>query len=164
MADSSKGFFSGLTGFMAGVAGLLTAVVAAAGLAVQQGWVGGGSEPGDGPDGGGAAATSTTLVPTFEVEPASLTFQPVGSRDAEVRIRNTGVVPLTVEPATVGGGDAERFDVEQGTCGAPVAPGRTCALQVRFDPRPGSFAAVVVVEAEKVAQAREVPVKGTGVL
>ena len=163
MADSRSGFFSGLSGFIAGVAGLLTALVAVAGLAVQQGWVGGGSVDGTTGTEGADRGAPTAAVPAFEVEPASLSFQPVGSRDAEVRVRNTGAVPLRLEPPTVTGDDAERFDVDEGTCAGPLAPGRSCALRVRFDPGPGNFSALVVVEAEKAAQAREVPVKASGV-
>ena len=174
MADSSKSFFSGLSGFLAGIAGLITAVVAAAGLAVQQGWVGGGSGDGgkDGKaavergvdDAAGDRSATSTATAEFAVEPTSISFQPVGSRDAEVRVRNTGEVPLRLDSPTITGDDAERFDVDEGTCQDAVPPGRSCALRVSFDPKPGSFAALLVVEADQAAQAREVPVKATGVL
>lgn len=157
MAGSRKSFFSTIPGFVTGLAGLVSAVVAAVGLAVQQGWIGGDGDS-------SAPATAGDGGAEFSVEPTTVTFRPVGSSRAEVTVRNTGEVGLRLEEPTVTGDDAERFEVAQGTCDAPVDPGRSCQLEVTFDPATGDFTATLVVEAEDAPQAREVTLRGSGVL
>lgn len=168
----SKSFFSTTAGLITGVAGVLSAVVGAAGLAIQQGWVGGGSDAnpstasqpgassqaGSGRRSGGSTAAE---VPTFAVEPTSLSFQPVGSRDAKVKVRNTGSVELKLQSPMITGDDADRFEASEGSCNGPVDPGRSCDLEVTFSPKPGSFRALLVVDADGGAKAAEVPLKGT---
>ena len=176
MASSHKSFFSTTGGLITGAAGVLSAVVGAAGLAIQQGWVGGDSDgtgqgtanqPGAAGRAGGAGRSGdvdAAVVPTFAVEPDSLSFQPVGpvgSREAKVRVRNTGRVDLELETPTVTGEDADRFKANEGTCTGTVDPGRSCELEVTFSPKAGSFSALLVVDAAGGATAAEVPLKGT---
>jgi hypothetical protein len=172
----SKSFFSTTAGLITGAAGVLSALVGAAGLAIQQGWVGGssgdagssavGRPGGAGQTGSGARSGGATaaVVPTFSVEPDSLSFQPVGSKDAKVKVRNTGVVELKLQPPTITGEDADRFKASEGTCDGPVDPGRSCELEVSFSPKTGSFTALLVVDADGGARAEEVPLKGTAAL
>ncbi len=175
MGASRKSFFSSVPGVITGAAGVLSAVVGAAGLAVQQGWIGGDSETtGSGASGqagaqgsrgsGGGSGASVSAAPKFSVEPTSVSFQAVGSRQAKVKVRNTGTVPLTVESPTVTGDDADRFSASEGSCDEALDPGRSCELEVTFSPRTGTFTAVLVVEAEGGAKASEVPLKGSAVL
>ncbi len=175
MGDSRKSFFSSVPGLITGAAGVLSAVVAAVGLAVQQGWVGGDSDTaqsgasGQAGVGGGRASgdgsrASGAVVPRFSVEPTSVSFQPVGSREATVRVRNTGTVPLNLQSPTITGDDADRFSASEGSCDEPVDPGRSCELEVTFSPKTGNFAALLVVEADGGAKASEVPLKGNAVL
>ena len=112
----------------------------------------------------GDSGVDAAVVPTFSVEPDSLSFQPVGSREAKVKVRNTGRVELELEAPTVTGEDADRFKASEGNCTGTVDPGRSCELEVRFDPnKPGSFSALLVVDAAGGATAAEVPLKGSSV-
>lgn len=177
MAESRKSFFSSMPGFITGVAGLVSAVVAAAGLAVQQGWVGGDSgsdtapaeelsENGKAALSGGSddAEASGDARPEFAVQPASVSFGTVGSRDAKVTVRNTGDVDLRLETPTITGDDPDRFSVNEGTCNGVVDPGRSCELDITFAPKSGTFDAVLVVEAEDGTKAQEVPLEASAVL
>lgn len=174
MAASRKSFFSTLPGFVTGLAGLVSAAVAAVGLGVQQGWIGGsGSEPSaDELRTDGRAALSrenqeqgrADEEPAFAVEPTSVSFGPVGSRDASVKVRNTGDVDLRLGTPTITGDDPDRFRVSEGTCNGVVDPGRSCELDVTFTPKTGTFSAVLVVEAEEGGKAHEVPLQARAVL
>ena len=172
MAKTGKSFFSTTGGLITGAAGVLSAVVGAAGLAIQQGWVGGSDDgastveaggtgaSGRAPAGRGGRATAA-VVPTFSVEPKNVSFLPLGDRQEKVKVTNTGVVELDLKSPSVTGEDADRFSVDEGTCNAPLDPGRSCDLEVTFDPATGSFTALLVVEAGGGARAAEVPLKGT---
>lgn len=105
MSDPHKSFFSSMPGVVTGVAGLLSAMVGVAGLAFQQGWVGGSTNaarPGTVAPGQSAPQSSAT----FSVDPARLTFEPLGPRQATVTVRNTGLVSLQIEPPVITGADA----------------------------------------------------------
>ncbi len=171
MADSRRGFFSSVPGLITGVAGLLSAAAAVGGLAVQQGWIGDddsgstsrtGSTSRPGATAGGTEATEEEG--SFDVDPSSVTFQPVGSRRVSVKVTNTGDVPLEMEPPTVTGADAERFDADRGTCSGTLRPGRSCELEVTFEAATGRFEAVLVVEADGATRASEVPIRANAVV
>lgn len=176
MAESRKSFFSSMPGFITGVAGLVSAVVAAAGLAVQQGWVGGDSGSENAPaeelsesgraalSGGSGDSEVSGARPEFAVQPASVSFGTVGSREAKVTVRNTGEVDLRLETPTITGADPDRFRVSEGTCNGVVDPGRSCELDITFTPKSGTFDAVLVVEAEDGTKAQEVPLEASAVL
>ncbi len=173
MSGSRKSFFSSMPGLITGVAGLLSAVAAVGGLAVQQGWVGdsGSSDSrtvqtGRADSGGGGAGDDGTSekTGTFDVDPSSVVFQPVGSRDAKVKVSNTGDVPIEVESPTLTGADAERFDADDGNCSGALEPGRSCQLNVTFKPATGKFEALLVVSADGATRSAEVPIRGSAVL
>ena len=173
MSDSPKSFFRSVPGFLTGLAGVVSAGVAAAGLAAQQGWIGG--------DGGEDAPSVTTVAPAqsgtggpgsnsparaggFSVEPSSIVFQPVGVRDATVRVRNTGEVPLTVRSPRIEGDNPEQFEARNVSCTGSLEPGRSCELKVTFSPRTGRFQAILVVAATGAPKSTEVPLKASAVL
>ena len=180
MSGSRKSFFSSMPGVITGVAGLLSAVAAVGGLAVQQGWIGdsGSSDSGTvqtgrtnsgaggGSTGGGGTGDEATSekAGSFEVDPSSVVFQPVGSRDAKVKVSNTGDVPIEVESPTLTGADADRFDADDGSCSGALDPGRSCQLEVTFKPATGRFEAVLVVSADGAPKSAEVPIRGSAVL
>ena len=181
MSDSSKrGFFSTLPGLLTGVAGVLSAGAAVAGLAVQQGWVGGGSDtsksdtaaetgqrPGSaGSDGtsGGASSSASRAAGSFEVSPGNVEFDPIGAQEATVKVRNTGDVSLSVKPPTVTGEDADQFRATNRSCTGSLAPGRTCELEVTFEPKAGKYNAVLVVAANGAPNEAEVPLEGSALL
>ena len=176
-SGSGKSFFSSMPGVITGVAGLLSAVAAVGGLAVQQGWIGdsGSSDSGtvqtgrtnrgaEGANTGGGGEATSEKTGTFDVDPSSVVFQPVGSRDAEVKVSNTGDVPIEVESPTITGADADRFDADDGSCSGSLDPGRSCQLEVTFKPATGSFEAVLVVSADGAPKSAEVPIRGSAVL
>ncbi|HEX2064117.1 MAG TPA: choice-of-anchor D domain-containing protein [Acidimicrobiales bacterium] len=183
MSDSSKpGFFSTLPGLLTGMAGILTAGTAVAGLAVQQGWVGGGSDssksdtpaetsqrPGSSGSGGtsssgGASSSGARAAGSFEVSPGSVEFDPVGAKQATVTVRNTGDVALSVKPPQVTGEDADRFRATNRSCTGSLDPGRRCELQVSFDPKAGKYNAVLVVSATGAPNSAEVPLEASALL
>lgn len=156
-----KAFFSGLHGVITGMAALITASVAVAGLALSQGWLNGGAKGG----GTGTGTTaSTAAVPQYAVAPASIAFAPLGPTTAAIEVSNTGVVAMTVEPPLVTGPNASHFGATSQTCDAPVEPGRSCQLEVTFTQAPGTFNAIVVVRVTGAVRAIEVPVKATAIL
>ncbi len=181
MSDSRKpGFFSTLPGLLTGVAGVLSAGAAVAGLAVQQGWVGGGSDssksdtaaeaqrPGsaasDGSSSSGSSSSAARAAGSFEVSPGNVEFDPIGAQQATVKVRNTGDVSLSVKPPTVTGEDADRFQASNRSCTGSLAPGRTCELEVSFEPKAGKYNAVLVVAASGAPNEAEVPLEGSALL
>ncbi len=185
MSDSSKpGFFSTLPGLLTGMAGILTAGAAVAGLAVQQGWIGGGSdsvssdtaaETGQRPEdsragdtgtsgSGGSSSSASRAAGSFEVSPGNVEFDPIGAKQATVKVRNTGDVALSVRPPRVTGEDADRFRATNRSCTGSLDPGRTCELEVAFDPKAGKYNAVLVVSATGAPSSAEVPLEASGLL
>jgi hypothetical protein len=158
--EKKKAFFSSLHGVITAIAALTTASVAVLGLALNQGWLSGGSSR---TSAGGTSAT-TAAAPQFAVDPPSIVFQPVGPTTASVQVSNTGVVPMTVEPASVTGPGAAHFTATTGTCDGSVEPGLSCQLQVMFSQTPGTFNADLVVEVTGAVRAAEVPIKATAIL
>ncbi len=173
MGASQKSFFSSVPGILTGTAGVVCAVAAVAGLAVQQGWIGGDSggsqatgttAPGRSAQDGSGATDGARARPTYSVSPTSLSFRPAGDSEANVKVVNTGEVSLRVQDPSVTGDDADRFEASRGSCDQPVEPGRSCELNVRFMPRTGTFEAILVVTASGAARATEVPLRATGLL
>ena len=170
MSDSRRSFFSSVPGILTGTAGIITAAVAAAGLATQQGWIGDSSDSGTsggaaGAGGGaGTGGDAEASRPTFSVSPDTLEFEPVGAKEAAVKVTNTGEVSLRVNEPTVTGADAGQFRASAGTCDEAVDPGRSCELNVRFTAKPGTFEATLLVTARGAAKATEVPIEATGLL
>lgn len=80
-----------------------------------------------------AAALSGEGVDPLEVDPTAVDFGnvPTGSTSAPVpvAVRNVGSAPIAVTGTT-----ADPFDVDVSGCAAPVDPGASCELLVRFAP------------------------------
>ncbi len=100
--------------------------------------------------------------------PAALSFgeQQVGtiSSPRDLTLSNTGTGRLRVAAVNVKGGNRGDFRVTANRCGAPIDPGRSCSIRVRFGPTaPGSRAASLVVRLSDSKAALVVPLGGTGV-
>lgn len=187
-------FWSTVPGAVTGAAGVLTALVGLLTVALQLGWIGGGST-------GGGTGPSTTLAPgasssipsettapgsssgkgtgrgtgqggsssgagQFEVQPTSVDFAVVGSRQTTVVVRNSGDVPLTIKTPTVSGSGAAHFVAGDVSCTKePLQPGRSCEVQVAFAPKSGgAAAAVAVIAASEAPRQIEVQLKGSTLL
>lgn len=172
MSDSHRSFFSSVPGVLTGTAGILSALAAVGGLALQQGWIGGsdGAKPSATAQGGraadGGAGTSdesgstTRARGAFSVNPTSLAFQqPVGDTEANVKVSNTGAVALRLHDPMITGADADRFEATNGTCDGTLDPGRSCELNVSFTPKTGRFNATLVVSASGAQRSYEVPLR-----
>ncbi|HVM05967.1 MAG TPA: choice-of-anchor D domain-containing protein [Acidimicrobiales bacterium] len=177
-------FWSTTSGVVTGVAGTLTGVVGLATLAAQMGWIGGdgGAEEASsrvetageaaGEDAGNrlaedgdAARGDNDAAPEFAVTPASVRFEALGARTTMVTVRNTGGAEVTVEDVTVDSGDADRFTVAAAACTATTLdPGRSCEVEVAYEPAGrGSARATMVVDVAG-APAREVPLTAASLL
>lgn len=157
MAKGGGGFWSSIPGVMTGLAGILTAVVGLLTLAYNLGWIGDGDEDEPATGGGGS-------VPSFSVEPGSLSFSPVDEAK-DVTVENTGTGPVSFEEPQIEGDDA--FAVGDDDCaGTELPSGRTCTLEVTFDPPtgPGRYEATLVISTGGGERSEEVELEGTGVL
>lgn len=156
--------------------------MAVVGLALNQGWIGGGNSKS-----GAAGGATTTLAPgdtttslsslpgtgssspsdgapTFTVNPTSLTFAPLGPRDLAVTVKNTGLVSMFVLAPTIGGVDKARFTATDLDCTGSVDPGRSCDIKVTFLAASGNFSAALVVQVVGARQAFEVPIRASAIL
>lgn len=180
-------FWSTTSGMVTGVAGTLTGVVGLATLAAQMGWIGGGGADGGADqassrvetageaadedagnrlaEDGDAARGDNDAAPEFAVTPASVRFEALGARTTMVTVRNTGEAEVTIEDVTVDSGDADRFTVAAAACtAATLDPGRSCEVEVAYEPAGrGSARATMVVEVAG-APAREVPLTAASLL
>lgn len=100
--------------------------------------------------------------------PAALSFgeQQVGTTSSprDLTLSNTGTGRLRVAAVNLQGGNRGDFRVTANRCGAPIDPGRSCSIRVRFGPTaPGSRAASLVVRLSDSNAALVVPLGGTGV-
>jgi hypothetical protein len=173
---NERPFLSTLPGILTGIAGCLTGIVGLLGLALSQGWIGGG----DGNGATGSNATTTTAAggttqttsagtgttrpasgtPRFRVDPTTIDFGTTTGTDRPLTVRNEGSTPLTVQSPRLSGTNPDQFEVSTGTCTIEVRAGDSCQLQVRFTPnRGGPQSAIVEV---RVAGADEAQVRVTG--
>jgi hypothetical protein len=179
-----KPFWSSVPGVATGVAGIVSAIVGLLGVSVQLGWIGGdnGTDAASSSDGvsvttastafGSTATTArtspavTTRPGEYEVEPSSIEFEPLKPREAVVKVKNTGDVPLTMSAPTVRGSAAANFDADDLTCTeSTLGPGLSCEIKVTFTAtQPGEYAAALVVAAANVPKAVEVELTGTRTL
>lgn len=167
MSQPRRSFFRTIPGFLTGLAGVVSAGVGAVGLAVQQGWIGDGDKPSTSTTvvgGQGGSGSRTGREGSFSVSPTSVSFQPVGSREAAVTVRNTGDVALDLEEPEVTGSDAAQFEADSGTCTGTLGPGRSCQLEVTFRPKTGRSEALLVVSARGAPKATEVSLQGAALL
>jgi hypothetical protein len=178
-------FWSTTSGVVTGVAGTLTGVVGLATLAGQMGWIGGDggeNEASSGMETAGEAASEDAgnrlaedgdaarrdaqdAEPEFAVTPGSVRFEALGARTTMVTVRNTGEAEVTIEDVTVDSGDAERFTVAAAPCTATTLdPGRSCEVEVAYEPDGGGSARATMVVEVAGAPAQEVPLSAASLL
>jgi len=178
MSDG-KPFWSSVPGVVTGVAGVISAIVGLVGVSTQLGWIGGDDKASTASSANGAPTTTASTVPgspttsavaarsgEFEVEPASVSFEPLQPREATVTVRNTGDVALTMRAPTVSRSGAEHFKAtDMGCLGSTLSPGRSCEIKVTFAPlRAGQHSAALVVAASNAPRQVEVDLKGNALL
>jgi FtsP/CotA-like multicopper oxidase with cupredoxin domain len=82
--------------------------------------------------------TGTGTAPVAVVSPTSLAFgnqkQQKTSTPLTVTLSNTGTAPLTINSIVIGGTNAGDFAISSNTCGASLAAGSNCTLNVTFRP------------------------------
>jgi hypothetical protein len=110
-----------------------------------------------------AAATVTTVT----ASPTSLTFaaQQVQTQSAaqSVTLTNTGTIAMVVRQVSVGGAQASDFAAAN-NCGASVAVGASCTVDVTFTPTAtGARAATLTVYVNIAGGQVAVPLSGTGI-
>ena len=75
----------------------------------------------------------------FTLRPAAITFPVVNvgaaSTPSQVTVTNIGVVAATISSITVGGGDPADFTIGTKTCGATLAAGTSCTVNISFTPK-----------------------------
>jgi Abnormal spindle-like microcephaly-assoc'd, ASPM-SPD-2-Hydin len=109
--------------------------------------------------------SGTGIVPTATIAPASLAFpdQRVGTASAaqQVTISNTGALPVAVRSVTIAGANAGDFP-RTSTCGATLAVGASCTIDVTFRPAAtGARSAALAVDTD--AAQTTVALAGIGV-
>ena len=107
-------------------------------------------------------------APVLAVSPTSLTFTGqtagVASSPQTLMVSNTGSASLANVGFQITGASAASFSIGTTTCGATLAGGASCAVQVIFTPLAagGSTAALVVSSSTAGVAAVSVPLTGTG--
>jgi N-acetylneuraminic acid mutarotase len=125
---------------------------------------------GDGPDGQPQTTAEEFLAgngPLVTVTPGSIAFggQQVGTVSAAhfYTVTNVGSAGLVVTGATVTGKNPGDFRAHTGCAGAPVPPGGTCTVAVRFAPSSTSLrTATISVSDNAPLSPQGVPVTGFG--
>jgi hypothetical protein len=125
---------------------------------------------GAGPDGQPQTTAEEFLAgngPLVTVTPGSIAFggQLVGTVSAAnfYKVTNVGTAGLVVTGATVTGKNPGDFRVHTGCAGAPVPPGGTCTVAVRFAPSSTSLrTATIAVSDNAPLSPQGVPVTGFG--
>jgi phosphatidylethanolamine-binding protein (PEBP) family uncharacterized protein len=114
------------------------------------------------------ALSGTGVVPVVSLSPASLTFasQPVNTTSAAqtVVLSNTGTATLSIVTIAVTGVNSTEF-TQSNNCGASVAVGANCAINVTFSPTAaGTRLAAVVVADNAASSPQSVALSGTAAL
>lgn len=103
----------------------------------------------------GAARSVSGKFSYHPVSPTSLSFrsQQIGSAPSAAQVitfANTGTAPVTITNVSLGNTNADNFTVDAHACtNAPVKPGATCTITVRFTPKApaGDKSAIVTIAA-----------------
>lgn len=110
------------------------------------------------------------VTPAVEVEPRAIDFteQRLGFESAPLRarVKNTGTATLSPRAVSVSGPHGAEFVLGPNECVAkPLAPGKSCAVSVGFNPgKSGSREAVLVVDPGSELSPVRVSLAGTGVV
>jgi uncharacterized repeat protein (TIGR03803 family) len=119
-----------------------------------------------GQESGFATLTVGTTPPKATASTSSISFgaQPVGTSSAArpIIITNTGSESLTIGAVSLSGANPASFRTSNG-CGAPLAAGGKCTVNVSFvPPSPGARAAVVSVASNAAGSPLKISLSGTG--
>ena len=109
----------------------------------------------------------TGTAPAIAFVPTALTFadQTVGttSSAATVTLSNTGTAALTIHSIAITGTNSGDF-AQTHTCGATLAPGKSCTISTSFKPTAtGSRTASIAVSDSIIGSPQTVPLTGTGI-
>ena len=80
--------------------------------------------------------SGTGIAPVLSINPSSLSFSSplnITSAAQAVTVTNTGTAPLTINSVTLGGTNSGQFGQTK-TCGATLAAGSSCTVNVTFRP------------------------------
>ena len=171
MSQDKRSFFSTIPGLVTGLAGLLTGIVGLVTVLIQLGVLGDDDSSQKvgttaTTTGAGAGGTPTTEAGRFTVSPTLLKLQ-AAERDKTLTIRNpTATATITVLAPQFSGTDASVFKSDAGCTNVRLEPGRSCTLKVLFSPSGPlkTYKANVVLKADGVNAATEVPVEATTIL
>jgi N-acetylneuraminic acid mutarotase len=120
----------------------------------------------------GGFAGGLTAVERFSAVTTNLTGGSFGSRSlgsasdvATSVLTNTGTVPLDVSGVSITGADAKDFEMASESChAAPIAPGDTCNIDVRFSPTAGGARSATLTVADNTAAGTTIAtLTGTGI-
>jgi hypothetical protein len=138
-----KSFLSTVPGMVTGIAGLLTGVVGLLSLSFQQGWIGDSSSkssttvttlPGAGTASSsssgatGSGSGGSAAAPRITVSPTSVALTLVKPKQS-VTVTNAGEAAVTMDRASLTGGDNDKFQVDDGCNGRLPASG-SCTVEV----------------------------------
>jgi FG-GAP-like repeat/Abnormal spindle-like microcephaly-assoc'd, ASPM-SPD-2-Hydin/Beta-propeller repeat len=117
-------------------------------------------------DNGSSAISVMMQAPQASLAPSSLTYgnQSVGTSSAaqSVTLTDTGTAALSIGGIAVTGSDSGDF-TETNTCGATVAAGANCTINVTFTPTTsGSRTAAIAVTNNAAGSPQTVALSGTG--
>lgn len=118
-------------------------------------------------EGDGQVVIAYVAPPAISLGGAALSFgtQPQASvsAPAPLTITDTGEGPLQITGETFAGADPGDFLIGASNCGAEIAPGGSCELQVRFAPQgPGAREATLQIESNDPGSPASVALTGTG--
>jgi len=112
-----------------------------------------------------------TDLPTSIATPTSLKFAPQASGTSSaaqtVTLKNTGSGDLTVSSLSFSGTHAADFAVFSNGCGAAVAPGGSCTVQVEFSPTgttPGTLTATLDIASNAPDSPNKIALSGSLIL
>jgi hypothetical protein len=117
---------------------------------------------------GATPSVTITVVPVpfAELSPSALSFGTVKpgtlSPSQSITVSNSGSAPLTVIGASISGANPSDFTFSSSGCAAPVPPGGSCALTVRFAPSAAGARSATLTLSSNSAQAPSASLSGTG--
>lgn len=111
--------------------------------------------------------SGTGVMPAVQLSPSSLNFpiKVIGktSNPMTETLTNTGTGTLTISSITITGTNASEFAIPSKTCGATVAPGASCTINVTFAPagKDTRTAALTIID-NASGSPHSVPITGKG--
>ncbi len=127
------------------------------------------SNAGSSPDHVSLSGTGTAAASTVSISPGSIDFgsQQIKTSSAyrSVVVTNTGEIPVHVGSLAVSGSGASAFKLGKQKCTtAPIAPGDSCTVLIRFvPPSIGARTATLTIGDDATGGPHAVPLSGAGV-